>query len=86
MPYGHGKLRRELEVYATWYKRSRTHEALAGRTPEEVFNDRPAPRPRLETRPRWPCRERTRCSRLNLIIGSVAGRELLPVIELRRAA
>jgi putative transposase len=86
VPVLHGTLRRELEAYAIWYNRVRPHTSLAGRTPHEAFQDRPAPRRRLETRPRWPCHKARRAARVELVVGHLDGREHLPVLAIRRAA
>ena len=85
VPLSHGTMRRELEVYATWYNRSRPHTTLAGRTPLEAFDGRPAPKRRFEPRPKWPSRAE-RCARLDLVVAQAGGRHHLPMIALRPAA
>lgn len=86
VPLSHGAFRRELEAYARWYNRFRPHVTLAGRTPAEVFENRPAPRRHFEVRPRWPQRHGVRLRGLRFIVGHFEGRKHLPAIELRRAA
>ena len=86
VPFTLGTLRRELGAYATWYNTSRPHTHLYGRTPQEVFEGRLNRRRRFETRPRMPVRDAIRCEMLGLVVGELAGRTHLPVIELRRAA
>lgn len=51
-------MRRELRFYASWYNQWRTHMALAGKTPRDVYDGRSAVRRRIEPRPRWPHRPR----------------------------
>ncbi len=86
VPLTHGAMRRELTAYATWYNRSRPHTHLFGRTPQEAFDGRSAPRGRFETRPRMPSGGAMRCADLELVVERLADRAHLPVIELRRAA
>jgi len=86
VPLSHGAMRRELGNYAIWYNRSRPHVHLFGRTPQEAFDGRPAPRRRFETRPRMPSRGAERCDSLGLVVDHLGEREHLPVIALRRAA
>jgi transposase InsO family protein len=86
VPLSRGAMRRELGAYATWYNGSRPHTHLFGRTPQEAFDGRQAPRHRFETRPRMPSRDATRCDRLDLVVDHLGKREHLPVIELRTAA
>jgi transposase InsO family protein len=86
VPLSHGAMRRELGAYALWYNRSRPHMHLGGRTPDEAFFGRPAPRQRFETRPRMPNRGIPRCRSLELVVGHLGNRSHLPVVELRRAA
>jgi putative transposase len=86
VPLSHGSLRGEIEAYLRWYNTVRPHSTLAGKTPQEVFEGRAVPRRRLETRPRWPNRGAVACGKLDLVVGHVAGRKHLPVIELRSAA
>jgi transposase InsO family protein len=86
VPLSHGAMRRELGAYATWYNRARPHVHLFGRTPEEAFSGRPAPRRRFEPRPRMPRRGAERCDNLALAVEILDKREHLPLIELRHAA
>jgi hypothetical protein len=82
-------MRRELRFYATWYNQWRTHMALAGKTPRDVYDGRSVVRRRIETRPQWPHRPRRSTgdvTKIQLAVSYVEGRKHLPVIELRRAA
>jgi transposase InsO family protein len=40
VPLSLAEIRRELRFYATWYDEWRTHMALAGKTPREVYEGR----------------------------------------------
>jgi len=56
VPYRRDCFRRELALFATWYNGNRPSEALAGKTPDEVYHDL-APAclaRRLEPRRKWP--------------------------------
>jgi len=86
VPLAHGAMRRELGAYAIWYNRTRPHTHLFGRTPEEAFVGRPAPRRRFETRPRMPSYGLPRWNGLELVVDQVGQREHLPIIALRRVA
>jgi hypothetical protein len=89
---------RELRLFQHWYNEHRPHDALGGRTPDEVYEKRfPANRkPRFEPRARWkkafPCARPwalTRGSpgaRLELNIAFHGGRRHLPIATLRRVA
>jgi putative transposase len=82
-------MRREIHLHTIWYNERRTHMALAGKTPQDVYAGRTRRRRRFEPRPQWPHRPRG-CSakgdKLRLAVSYVEGRKHLPVIELRRAA
>jgi hypothetical protein len=81
-------MRRELDLYATWYNTQRPHMTLAGKTPREVYEGGTARRRRFEPRPKWPHGRRRRPGgdKFRLAISYVEGRKHLPVIDLRRAA
>ena len=82
-------MRRELPLYAIWYKTERPHMALAGKTPAEVYAGRRVRRRRFEPRPNWPHdsrRGRATGDKLRLEVSYIENREHLPIIELRRAA
>jgi hypothetical protein len=95
---GLGAMRLELGTCARWYNVHRPHQALGGRTPREVYVGlHPASaRPRYEPREKWPIAGTSagalattrgdRGARLALVVGHVAGRHHLPVVELRKAA
>jgi transposase InsO family protein len=85
VPSSLGAMRREIDLYATWFNNHRPHTTLGGRTPQEVCEARPAKRRRFEPRPKWPHGPRRR-DHLRLAVSYVEGRKHLPVIELRRAA
>jgi putative transposase len=82
-------MRREIQLYASWYNTQRPHLALAGRTPYEAYEGHTARRRRLEPRSNWPNRPRRRGTdgdKFRLAVSYVEGRRHLPIIELRRAA
>jgi hypothetical protein len=58
IPMRRETFRKELYLYAEWYNEHRPHQTLDGRTPNEVYFDRPAANeaPRFEPRPCWPQR------------------------------
>jgi transposase InsO family protein len=91
-------IQRELSIFAKWYNGHRPHEALAARTPDEVyFRERPqCLAPRFEPRARWP--RRSPCAMptvlvrghpgavVELDLGLHAGRKHLPLVSLKRVA
>ena len=89
---------REIAFYAEWYNTHRPHNALAVRTPDEVYNGLPpaCEKPRLELRPRWPAEstcasppalmDRDGPHEARLEVSVLGGRRHLPIISLRRAA
>ena len=82
-------MRREINLYVIWYNTQRTHMALGGKTPREVYEGRARRRRRLEPRPHWPHRghrRKTGGDKFRLDVTYIEGRKHLPVIELRRAA
>jgi len=89
VPLSLAAMRREIDLYATWYNVHRPHTALAGNTPCEVCSGRTPRRRRLEPRPRWPHQRRRRGAggdHFGLAVSYVDGRKHLPVIALCRAA
>ena len=88
----------ELELYAAWFNEERPHEALGGRTPNEVYHRRVAAntKPRLEPRAKWPrkskcaapqARIRGPCGvRSELAMQFEANRSHLPIIRLKATA
>ena len=90
--------RRKLGHYAEWYNEHRPHQWLNGRTPDEVyFNRPPANRaPRWEPRSRWP--RGSPCAKpqvlvkgrpgahVELAITFQGGRKHLPIVTLKRVA
>jgi hypothetical protein len=89
---------RELQLFQHWFNEHRPHDALGGRTPDQVYKRRfPANRkPRFEPRARWkkafPCARPwalTRGSpgaRLELNVEFHDRRRHLPIVTLRRVA
>ena len=88
----------DIQSYADWYNEHRPHEYLRGRTPNEVYFDRPAANeaPRYETRlkyprdgwvasPQAPVKGR-RGARLDIEVTQYAGRPELPIVALRQVA
>jgi transposase InsO family protein len=98
VPLNLATMRHELGLYAVWYNEHRPSQALAGRTPREVYDGlRPAnTKPRIEPRADWPdnasCASpqtmiRCECgATVTVIISYLEGRRHLPVVELREAA
>ena len=98
VPMQRRMFRKELSLYAEWYNEHRPHQTLDGRTPSEVYFDRPAANeaPRFEPRPRWP--KGSPCASpqapplgepgvaLQLVVSHHGGRKHLPVIKLKRVA
>ena len=92
------EMRRELAFCLDWYSEHRPHGFLAGRTPNEVYDGRPAANetPRVEVRADWP--PGASCAaplapmdggpgqKVQLVVSYQAGRKHLPVIQLRRVA
>jgi hypothetical protein len=88
----------ELAPHLHWHNEHRPHDFLAGRTPNEVYHDRPAENetPRIEVRPYWPpgasCAAPAAAidgepgQKVVLRVSYHAGRKHLPVIQLRRVA
>jgi transposase InsO family protein len=89
---------RELVWYADWFNQERSHSALGGKTPHEVYHDLlPAnERPRYEPCARWP--RTARCafphapvagnqgSPIRLDVRYDGARKHLPIVDLRLAA
>jgi putative transposase len=91
-------MRKSLATYLDWFNGQRPHEALAGRTPDEVyFNQPPAnAQPRFEPRDRWPpgsrcagtqtaVREGEPAVKLLLVVTTPAGQQHLPRVGLQAA-
>ena len=98
LPLWEGQLRRELDLYATWYNQHRPHTALGGAMPNERYVGRRLANraPRWEPRAKWPrgspcARPQTLIkgrpgARLELAVTFEAGRKQLPTVTLRRVA
>ena len=81
VPLSRDAMRRELTSYMSWFAEHRTHQGLDGRTPNEVYDGRPAcevgPKEKQEPQTFPPS---------ELVVRLHEGRRQLPVVELRRAA
>ncbi|MGH9436920.1 MAG: hypothetical protein ACRD22_03270 [Terriglobia bacterium] len=98
VPLVRKKMLAELRVYADWFNRSRPHQGLQGRTPDEKYRriQPKATYPRLEPQPQWPpgspCAApkvavRGECgARFTLDVGHFQGRKHLPIATLKRVA
>ncbi len=98
IPLATDAFERELLTYALWYNEHRTHQALQGRTPNEVHEGRfPAcDMPRIEVirmpkgnkNPDTAVIERIaeKAPRLRLVVKHFDNRRHLPIVELERAA
>jgi len=98
VPEDQSHFEREIGLIGDWYNEHRPHEALGGKTPDEMYFSRPAAnqQPRLEPRERWP--RGSPCARpqvgiegepgdpIILEIDCFQGRPHLPLIRARRAA
>lgn len=98
IPLRREDMRRELICHLDWYNEHRPHEFLDGRTPNEVYHNRPAANeePRIEVRPLWPTE--ASCAtpvaaidgepgqKIELVISYYAGRKHLPIIQFKRVA
>ena len=88
---------REYNAYTLGWM-YRPHEFISGRTPNEVYHDRPAANeePRIEARPHWPteasCATPTAAidgepgRKVELVVRYHAGRKHLPIVQLKRVA
>jgi len=98
VPLRRRDMRRELICHLDWYNEHRPHDYLDGRTPNEVYHNRPAANetPRVEVRLYWPpgasCAARAASidgepgRKVELAVSYHAGRKHLPVIQLKRVA
>ena len=98
VPLGIQNMRRETAFYVTWHNKHRPHQALGGKTPNELFRGlEPANKtPRLEPRKKWP--KKSRCAspqapvqgmpgiRFELQVSFLGGRKHLPIVELKKIA
>ena len=76
VPLGLREVREELALYSTWYNGLRPHQALAGRTPWEVYDGQALQSRSSAARP----------LPIELRVSYLAGRKHLPIIELTPAA
>jgi len=98
VPLRLARAREEFGLWIDWHNHHRPHQALNGRTPDEVWFDRsPAnEKPRLEPRRNWPrdslCAspwapiDGRRGARVDIEVTHLAGRRHLPVVRLKRIA
>ena len=98
IPLRRDDMRRELIWHFDWYNEHRPHEFIVGRTPNEVYHNRPAANemPRIEVRPHWPTD--ASCAtpvatidgkpgqKVVLLVSYHAGRKHLPIVQLKRVA
>ena len=98
VPLRRDAFRRELMLFIDWQNEHRPDDALSGRTPNEVYHNRPAANesPRAEPRANWPpnapCAgpraplDGTPGRRVELVVRYHAGRKHLPIVKLRHVA
>ena len=98
IPARRDDFRQEVLQYVLWYDGCRPHASLFGRTPDEVYYERPPANedPRYEPRRRWPKESSCvdpqapikgrRGNRLELCVDYLEGRRHLPIVELKPAA
>ena len=98
VPFRRAAFTKEVTFWSGWHNAERPHEALAARTPDEVYFHRlPACRlPRYEPRSRWPrgapCAGPHALIRgrpgvhVDLDVRYTSNRKHLPVVEIRKAA
>ena len=91
-------MRKEIGLYVDWHNRFRPGQGLGGRTPDEVYYDRPPAneKPRYEPRRKWPrdalCAapwapvKGRRGVRLEVKVTFLEGRKHLPIVGLKPAA
>lgn len=79
MPLRMSSMRRELGLYALWYNVIRPHQALAGKTPQEIYDGFPVSLPKYETRGK-------NGVKLKLSVSCFKGRKHLPIVSLQKAA
>ncbi len=98
VPLDRRAFRREVGLFVQWYNGHRPHSTLEAATPDETYSER-RPRSRMaryEPRRQWPrgspcagpaARVRGRRGQhLELVVSDLAGRRLLPIVELKKAA
>ncbi len=78
VPLRREDMRREIILYLTCFAEFRPHQGLDGRTPNEVFEERPAVE---QAKPKA-----KEILRSELVVRFYEGRRQLPIVELRRAA
>ena len=79
VPLRQSDMRYELGLYVTWYNELRPHQALNGRTPQEIYDGLPVFQPKYETRGK-------NGVKLKLSVSYFKGRKHLPIISLQKAA
>ncbi len=98
VPMQVAKLRAEVSLYFVWFNHHRSHKGLGGRTPDEVYFERPPANEKRRFEPRRdyprasPCAEPwakvkgRRGVRLGLKVSYLEGRKHLPIVALQQAA
>jgi len=69
-----------LAHYADWYNNHRPHQALDGRTPQDVYSGAQPQAPPSHSIPN------SKLPVMELAVTHLHGNKLLPVVELRKAA
>jgi hypothetical protein len=91
---GLGAFRKEIRLFGIWYNACRPSQALAGKTPLEVFAEAERGRKNRAAVSKRASIQRERASPrrnvdtppLTLHVTYLEGRKHLPIVELRRAA
>ena len=98
VPLDRRAFRREVSLFVRWYNGHRPHSSLQAAAPDEIYLEHlPRSRePRFEPRRHWPrgspCAgpaapvRGNRGQRLALVVTHLAGRQHLPIVELKKAA
>ena len=81
VPLRRDAMRRELASYVSWFAEHRPHQGLDGRTPNEVYDGRPACDVASQAQQKPPA-----ICPCELVVRLHEGRRQLPIVELRRAA
>ena len=88
VPLNFNDMRQELALYLTWYNEFRPHQALNGRTPQEVYTNTSANAPPVLSEVEGPFGDlpNSQLPEMKLLMSYLAGRRHLPVVELKLAA
>ena len=84
IPLQRGTMRRDIEVFVSWYNCHRPHTSLDVRTPNEVYHglEADSQRPRVEPRAHWPAR--SPCASPQVPVNTQARRVHLTIDYLHR--